>query len=76
MTPTKLLIGQGIIVLSIVVAGLCLLEREDVDLVAGEEGLDPVDPGPDGVDVPGGDAHAATLGGARSVDSSRNPAAP
>ena len=46
----------------LVVAGLGLLEREHVDLVPGQEGLDAVDPGPDGVHVPGGDAHHASLG--------------
>ena len=38
------------------------VESISVDLVPVEEGLDPVDPGPEGVDVPRGDPHGATLG--------------
>jgi hypothetical protein len=42
----------------LVLAGLGLLDREDVDIGAFEPGCDAIDAGPDGVDVPGGDAHS------------------
>ena len=42
----------------LVLAGLGLLDREDVDVTALEPGGDAVDAGADGVDVPGGDAHS------------------
>ena len=42
----------------LVLAGLGLLDREHVDVGAFEPGGDAVDAGPDGVDVPGGDAHS------------------
>ena len=43
----------------LVVARLGLLQGEHVDVAALQQGLDAVDAGADGVDVPGGDAHAA-----------------
>ena len=46
----------------LVLARLGLLHGEDVDVVPLEEGLDPVDAGAEGVDVPGGDPHPASLG--------------
>ena len=45
----------------LVLAGLGLLQREHVDVVALQERLDAVDAGAEGVDVPGGDAHPPTL---------------
>src|SRR3954452_13484539 len=58
----------------LVVARLGFLEGEYVDLLPLHEGLDLVDPGADGVHVPGGNAHAPSLGGlgwtaVRAVDS-------
>ena len=41
----------------LVVASLGLLDRQHVDLVPLDQSLDPTDPGPDRVDVEGGDAH-------------------
>ena len=43
----------------LLVLALGLLDGEHVDVAALEPGLDAVDAGADGVDVPGGDAHAA-----------------
>ena len=43
----------------LVLAGLGLLEGEDVDVAADEPVGHAVDPGADGVDVPGGDAHGS-----------------
>jgi hypothetical protein len=37
-----------------------LLHRQDIDLAAVEIGQHPVQPGPDGIDVPGGQAHQAS----------------
>ena len=48
----------------LVLAGLGLLQGEHVDVVALEERLDAVDPGAEGVDVPGRDAHPPRLAGA------------
>ena len=45
----------------LVLAGLGLLHGEHVDVVALQERLDAVDPAPEGVDVPGRDAHPARL---------------
>src|SRR3954454_8734630 len=58
----------------LVVARLGFLEGEYVDLLPLHEGLDLVDPGADGVHVPGSNAHAPSLGGlgwtaVRAVDS-------
>src|SRR3954452_16242289 len=58
----------------LVVARLGFLEGEYVDLLTLHEGLDLVDPGADGVHVPGSNAHAPSLGGlgwtaVRAVDS-------
>src|SRR3954471_2109077 len=47
----------------LVVARLGFLEGEYVDLLTLHEGLDLVDPGADGVHVPGSNAHAPSLGG-------------
>ena len=44
-----------------VLAGLGLLEGQDVDVVPLQEGLDAVDPAAEGVHVPGRDAHPPTL---------------
>ena len=41
----------------LVLARLGLLQREHVDVVPLQQRLDPVDPGAQGVDVPGGDPH-------------------
>ena len=45
----------------LVLAGLGLLQGQHVDVVALEEPLDAVDPAAEGVDVPGGDAHPASV---------------
>ena len=45
----------------LVVARLGLLQRQHVDLVALQQRLHPVDPGADGVDVPGGQSHPARV---------------
>ena len=47
----------------LVLAGLGLLQGEHVDVVALEQGLDPVDAGAERVDVPGSDAHGGKLNG-------------
>ena len=46
----------------LVVLGLGLLDGEHVDVAALQPGLDAVDAGADGVDVPGRDAHRPSLG--------------
>ena len=46
----------------LVVLALGLLDGEHVDVAALQPGLDAVDAGADGVDVPGGDAHRPSLG--------------
>ena len=53
----------------LVVAGLGLLEGEYVDSLPLHEGLDAVDPGADGVHVPGGEAHASDPTAGRSEGS-------
>ncbi len=45
----------------LLLTALGLLDRQDVDVAALQPREDPVETGPDGVDVPGGDAHGGNL---------------